>query len=88
VSARIDPECCNPLLSDGAGRIGGVELGESPHVFQGFIVYSVTNENQSNSSAKGKTHAESGASLSLFSSKYLTSEISRQPALLNSTRND
>lgn len=32
----------------------------------------------------GDTHAESGASLSLFSRRYLTSEIRRQPALLNS----
>lgn len=31
------------------------------------------------------THAVSGASLSLFSSRYLTSEMSKQPALLNST---
>lgn len=30
------------------------------------------------------THTVSGASLSLFSSRYLTSEIRRQPALLNS----
>lgn len=29
----------------------------------------------------------SGASLSLFSRRYLTSEISRQPALLNSENN-
>lgn len=32
------------------------------------------------------THTVSGASLSLFSSRYLTSEIRRQPALLNSGR--
>jgi len=31
-----------------------------------------------------ETYAVSGASLSRFSSKYLTSEINRQPALLNS----
>ena len=31
-----------------------------------------------------KTHAVSGASLSLFSRRYLTSEINKQPALLNS----
>ena len=32
------------------------------------------------------THLVSGASLSRFSRRYLTSEMSRQPALLNSTR--
>lgn len=31
------------------------------------------------------THAVSGGSFSLFSNKYFTSEMSRQPALLNST---
>ena len=31
-----------------------------------------------------RTHAVSGASLSLFSRRYLTSEINKQPALLNS----
>lgn len=33
---------------------------------------------------KALSYAVSGASLSLFSSRYLTSEIKRQPALLNS----
>jgi len=34
------------------------------------------------------THTVSGASLSLFSSRYLTSEIKRQPALLNSVKSN
>ncbi len=36
--------------------------------------------------ARRMTHTVSGASLSLFSSRYLTSEIKRQPALLNSAK--
>ena len=40
---------------------------------------------QIDTSAIGRaTHAVSGASLSLFSNRYFTSEMSKQPALLNS----
>lgn len=76
------------LLSNCTRRVSRVEFCKGFYVFKGFVIHTVwqyigkTTYKRMDQS----THAVSGASLSLFSKRYFTSEISKQPALLNSVR--
>lgn len=78
-------------LSNSTGGVGCVEFGKRFDILQGLVIHtirqpSLMSQNQLDMNRYVKvTHAVSGASLSLFSSRYLTSEINRQPALLNSS---
>lgn len=83
---RVASEEC--ILSDGACSIGRCKFGKLIHIFDRFVIHS--EEHSEGSLLKRdrplKTYVLSGASLvsSLCSRRNLTSEISRQPALLNS----
>jgi hypothetical protein len=73
------------ILSDSTGSIGVVELGECVHILDCLGV-DTDRGRLPLSNLEANTHALSGASRdsSRWSSRYLTSEIRRQPAVLNS----
>jgi hypothetical protein len=74
------------ILSNGTGGIRRIELRERLHVLQRLVVDSGQSIQPEPSQADGRQRADavSGGSLSRFSSRYLTSDMSKQPALLNS----
>ena len=78
-------------LSNSTGRIRRVKLCKRLHIFKSFVIHAIQRSKYfvlsfhfTNFRCEETTHAVSGASLSRFSNKYLTSDINRQPALLNS----
>ena len=73
-------------LSNGAGGIRCVEFGERLDVFKSFVVHTARRLVRDDGTMSSTPYTVSGASLSLFSRRYLTSEMSRHPALLNSVK--
>ena len=76
--------CLFRSLSNGAGGIRCVEFGERLDVFKSLVVHTARGLVRDDSTMCSTPYTVSGASLSLFSRRYLTSEMSRHPALLNS----